>query len=227
MVSFGEIALKVIVGFIALFLLTKILGRTQISQITPFDFISSLVLGELVGSAVFDKEVKVIQVLFALALWGILVLLIEYTTQKVKSTRSFFEGKPVMVIHEGKIIRENLRKHKLDINQLQQLLRGKGIFSIREVEFALLEMDGSVSVLNKFNYGQPERQDLQLPPKSVNLSVTLVNDGEIVYDNLRELGFNEKWLMNQLKSQGYTQTKDIFYAEWEKDEGMFIQGFNA
>ncbi|MFE8703084.1 DUF421 domain-containing protein [Cytobacillus sp. FJAT-54145] len=227
MVSFGEIALKVIVGFIALFLLTKILGRTQISQITPFDFISSLVLGELVGSAVFDKEVKVIQVLFALALWGILVLLIEYTTQKVKSTRGFFEGKPVMVIHEGKIIRENLRKHKLDINQLQQLLRGKGVFSIREVEFALLEMDGSVSVLNKFNYGQPERQDLQLTPKSVNLSVTLVNDGEIVYDNLRELGFDEKWLMNQLKSQGYTQTKDIFYAEWEKDEGMFIQGFNA
>ncbi|MDF0727964.1 DUF421 domain-containing protein [Cytobacillus sp. S13-E01] len=223
--DYGSIALELTVGFFALFFLTKILGKTQISQITTFDFISALLLGEIVGSAVFEKKTTVWQILFALSIWGVLVLLLEYISQKFKRTRGFIEGQPTIVIHKGKIDRNMLKRSKLDINQLQHLLRAKGTFSIRQVEYAILETDGSLSVLNKAKFDPPSRQDHKMPEQPVFLPVTMVSDGEIIYDNLMESGFDEVWLQNQISSFGTTNVKDIMYAEWLEGEGLFIQTY--
>ena len=101
--EFGSIALEAIVGFIALFILTKILGKTQMNQITVFDFISVLVLGELVGNAVFDENVGVREILFAVALWGALVYFIDFFTLKVRRSRKILEGMPSILIRRGVI----------------------------------------------------------------------------------------------------------------------------
>lgn len=136
-----------VVGYIFLFIMAKLLGKTQITQITPFDFISAIVLGELVGNALYDQETGIPEIFFAVAVWGILIYATEILTQKYKRARKLLEGEPSIVIKKGKIIYEELKKNHLDINQLQHLLRSKDVFSIRECEYAILETDGTVSAL--------------------------------------------------------------------------------
>ena len=223
MMLFLNIFIELLIGFIALMILTKLLGKTQISQLTPFDFISALVLGELVGNAVYDKNVHIGMILFATILWGVFIYVTEWLTQKFRKTRGIFEGKPSIVIKNGLIDRDQLKKNKLDINQLLNLLRQKDVFSIREVEYAILEADGKISVLKKSNYAKPTISDLNLPVKPVNLAITLISDGEIDRDNLRTAGFDEAWLEQQLRKLNIEKVNDVLYAEWKQDEGFYCQ----
>lgn len=218
----GQTAIELFVGFIALFIITKVLGKTQITQITAFDFISALILGELVGNAIYDNNVGLGQILFAVFFWGILIYTMEIVTQKFKKTRKVLEGEPSIVIKNGKVQREQLKKNMLDVNQLQQLLRKKDVFSVSDVEFAILETDGSVSVLEKSKSQTPTKKDLNIPGKPVKLPVTLINDGEIIWDNLKSSGVDEIWLMNQVKSQGINKIEDVFYAEWKEGESLYV-----
>ncbi|GIP64327.1 UPF0702 transmembrane protein YetF [Virgibacillus pantothenticus] len=220
-----QMLIDTIFGFAALFLLTKVLGKTQITQLTPFDFISALILGELVGNALFDKEASVVEIGFVIVLWGGLIYLTEIITQKFKRTRSILEGGPDFVIYRGKLIRDVMKKNNLDINQLHSLLRAKDIFSLKEVEFAFMETNGTVSVIRKPPYQTPNKQELQVSTEKVNLATTLINDGEIIYDNLKEKNLTEEWLMEQLESQQYKSVTDVFYAEYKKGEDLFILPF--
>jgi uncharacterized membrane protein YcaP (DUF421 family) len=220
--NYGQIALELVTGFIALFLITKILGKTQITQITPFDFISALILGELVGNAVLDENIKLPKIMFALFIWFLLIYVIEMITQRFKGSRKLLEGEPSIVIREGKLQREVLKKNKLDINQLQHLLRSKSVFSVREVEYALLETDGSISVLKKPPFATPTVQDLNLPFQNAILPVTIIIDGEIERDNLNAMNKDEKWLKDQLRSFSIDDVKDVFYAEYKEGDGLFV-----
>ncbi|WP_243298853.1 DUF421 domain-containing protein [Bacillus litorisediminis] len=223
--DFLKIAFELVVGYAALFILTKILGKTQITQITAFDFISALVLGELVGNAVFDQDIGIREILFAVFCWCILIFTTEMATQKFKRVRKLLEGEPSIIIHKGKIVYNQLKKNRLDINQLQHLLRSKDVFSIRECEYALLETDGTVSVLKKSDFASPTRQDLSLPSEQVGLPITLVLDGEAVYDNLNAISKDLDWLKKELKQQGIPDIKNVLYAEWEKDKALHVQTY--
>ncbi len=223
----SNLTIELIIGFFALLIITKILGKTQISQITPFEFISSLVLGELVGNAIYDKDINTYYILYAVSLWALLLYIIELLTQKFKGTREFFEGKPSILIRNGQIDFNELKKEKLDINELQSLLRAKDIFSIREIQYAILETNGSISVLKKSKYDNPTNEDLNLSEKPVYLPITLILDGEILWDNVQACGFDEKWLKKQLHTNKTSKIKEIFYAEWKKDEGLHIVQKNS
>lgn len=213
---------ELVIGFMALFVITKMIGKRQLSQITPFDFISAIVLGELLGNAIYDKEIGLIYILSTLLLWGVLMLLVEIVTQKFKKTRSFLEGNPSIVIRNGIIDRKELKKNKMDINELLNMLRQKDVFSIREVEYGILESNGKLSVLKKSKYAQPTSEDLNISKKPVYLPTVIISDGEILLDNLKDSGFDEKWLKKQLNKKGFRAAKEVFYAEWKRDEGMHI-----
>lgn len=220
---FGDIFIELILGFIALFIITKVLGKTQITQITTFDFISALVLGELVGNAIFDHEVGIFNILYAVFIWGILIFVLEMITQKFSKTRGFLEGSPTIIIRQGQILRESLKKSKLDVNQLQHLIRSKGVFSIRELEYAILETDGTVSILKKAAYETPTKRDLQLNLEQVNIPITLISDGKVINDNLTEAGFNTTWLEEQLRQQNIFRVEEVMYAEWLEGSGLHVQ----
>lgn len=225
MQEYLSIFYELIFGFLALLVLTKILGKTQISQITAFDFISALILGELVGNALFDPEAGVPEIAFVILLWGGLVYITEIITQKYKGTRAILEGKPAIVMYRGKLVRDVMKENKLDINQLQHLLRAKDVFSLREVEFAVLETDGTISVLRKSAYQTPTVKDMHLQEQDISLSSTLINDGEIIYDNLREKNLTEEWLEERLRKQGFSSIKEVFYAEYRKGENLLAMPY--
>lgn len=225
MYDYFSIFYELVFGFFALFLVTKILGKTQISQITPFDFISALLLGELVGNALFDTNAGVLKIGFVILVYGLLMYVTEYITQKYKRSRYLIEGSPSIVIYNGKLIRDTMKKNKLDINQLQHLLRAKDVFSVQEVEFAILEANGTVSVLKKSDYQSPTRKDMKLSTQEVHLPLILINDGEIIYDNLKEKNLTEEWLIGQLREQGFKHVKDVFHAEYIKGQDLFLLPF--
>ncbi len=220
-----RILVEILFGFLALFLLTKFLGKTQITQITAFDFISALVLGELVGNALYDNEIGILKVGFSVIVWGVLIYTTEIITEKFKGTRALLEGKPSLIIHKGKINREALKQCNLDINQMQHLLRAKDVFSIQDVEYAVLETDGTVSVMKKPAQQNATKADLNIPLKPVPLPMTLISDGEILKDNLKETGYDESWLTQQLKFQEINEVNQVLYAEYKEGEQLFVLPF--
>jgi uncharacterized membrane protein YcaP (DUF421 family) len=220
-----SIAVELVVGYFALLILTKVLGKTQITQISAFDFISALILGELVGNSLYDKDISVWPILAAIFIWGSLIFTTEYFTQKFRRFRHIMEGTPAIVINKGKIDFQQLKKNHLDLNQLQHLLRAKDIFSVRECEYALLESNGTLSVLKKPMYENVQRADLNIKPVHVSLALSLVVDGEIVYDNLKIVHQKEDWLMSELNKQGFQSAKDVLYAEWKEGESLLVQGY--
>lgn len=221
--NYSSVFFETVFGFFALFVIAKILGKTQIRQLTAFDFISALLLGELVGNALYDENVGIPHVAFAIATWGTLMYVTEFITQRFKGSRSLLEGRPAIIVRKGKIDREAMKKNKLDINQFQHLLRLKDVFSLRDVEYAILENDGTISVLNKTRSQTPTRKDLKLQDEKVYLPVTLINDGEIIEDNLAEINKDKDWLYDQIKKQKISSIEEIFYAEYLEDEPLFIQ----
>ncbi|MBM7095419.1 DUF421 domain-containing protein [Bacillus sp. H-16] len=129
--SFLDMTIKLILGFffLFLFLITRLLGRTTINQLTPFDFVSPIVLSELLGNAVFEQNVPVYFVVYSIFLWGILLVIMEKGLLKLKGLRGPLEGKPAIVIRDGKIDRKELKKNRMNLNQLMSLLIQSEVFS--------------------------------------------------------------------------------------------------
>ncbi|WP_251550793.1 DUF421 domain-containing protein [Neobacillus muris] len=223
---YKDLALELIVGFVALLLVLKLLGRLQFSQITPFDFITGMVMGNLVGDAAFDEKTGLGEILFSIAIWGLLIYCVELLTQKSAFLRSFLEGTPSFLVYKGRIVYKNIKKNKMDLNEFQQLMRKKGYFSIYEAEYVILERDGEISVVPKHKYGAPTKQDLSIPAKPVNLPIAVILDGNLVEQNLKETGHNEEWLKDQLSKKNIKNYKEIFYAEWQEDRGLQISTYN-
>ncbi|MGN7311150.1 DUF421 domain-containing protein [Alkalicoccobacillus gibsonii] len=223
--TYGSLTVELIVGFFALLLLTKILGKNQLSQLSPFDFVSALVVGELVGNAIYDDEVSIFRVLVAIAIWGTLIYIIEILTQKIRRSRSLLEGSPSIVIYKGKVDFKALKKNKLDINQLQHLLRDKGAFSINEVEHGVLETDGTITILKKHAFDTPKNQELNIKSSPVPLPLLVILDGEISKKNLETANLTEEWLQKEIHRQGYKECKEILYGEWIEGDALYLQAF--
>ncbi|RYG72141.1 DUF421 domain-containing protein [Lentibacillus lipolyticus] len=215
-----------IFGFVALFLLVKFLGKSQLNTLTPFDFISAIILGELVGNALFEKKAGITEMAFVIVIWGALLYITELISQKYKGSRAALEGQPSIVIHKGYLMYDALKENRLDLNQLQHLLRTKDVFSLEEVEYAVFETDGTISVLKKSDYQTPTKGDMNVPPTPVKMARTLISDGEIVYDNLQEAKLTEQWLINELKQQNIESVDEVFYAEWQEDQqNLFVMPY--
>lgn len=217
-----QLTIELIIGFFALFMVTRFIRKTQINEITPFDFISAIVLGELLGNAIYDDEVRLGIIIYAITLWGILMFIIEKITQKFRRSRKFFDGDPAIIVRDGQIDFNVIKREKLDLNELLSILRQKDAFSIREIEFAILEQSGDISVLKKSKYNNPSTEDLSLPYKPVYLPINLILDGEILYDNLKAIGYDKKWLINQIHMFGVENVEEVFFADWKQDEGMHV-----
>lgn len=217
-----QLTIEIVIGFFALFFVTKLIGKSQINEITPFDFISAIVLGELLGNAIYDNEVKIWSVIYALVLWAILMLIIEKITQKFRKTRKILEGDPAIIIRNGQIDYTVIKREKLDINELLSILRQKDAFSIREIEYAILEQSGNISVLKKSKYDSPTLEDMKIPYKSIYLPIAIILDGEVISNNLKNIGFDDKWLGKQLTKHNIESIEDVFYADWKQDEGIHI-----
>ena len=224
-VNLQHLTLELVTGFFYMFVIIMFIGRKVINQITPFTFITSTVLSELLGNALYDKKVSVGYILYAMTLWALLLFVIEYLGRKSLVFRGFFQGKPSALIKNGVVDRDALKKNRMNLNQLQSLLRQSETFSIREVAYCYLEPNGSISILKKPPYQKTTLEDFKLPGKPAYVPVTLIRDGKVLKDELTDIGYDEAWLKNQLSLQNVTNLKDVFIAEWLEGDGIFVQTY--
>lgn len=221
-VSLGLITIKVIIGFITLYTIVTLTGRMGISQLTPIHFIFIIMIDDFLGHIIYENNESIIKFLFAVGLWTFLIFCIEFVSLKLSKVRLFLQGKPICIIKNGQLERNEIKKAKLDVNKVLSLLRQQRVFSVREVEFGILEPNGKLSIALKSKYENPTIKDLNLPNKKITLPVPLIIDGKIMRNSLDENGLDEKWLRQELKENGYIDLKNIFYAEWKENEGLYV-----
>lgn len=220
--EYGSIFIKLIAGFIGLWAMTRLLGKKEISALTPFDFISAVILGDLVGNTIYEKENSVQMLLFTLAVWTVLSITFEKITQHVSKLRKPLEGEPEILIRDGAIDLHKLRKNNLDFEQLRMMLRAKDTFSINEVAYAIYETNGSLSILKKPQYEPVTREDLDIDAKGVSLTQCVVESGSIQRPALESLGKHESWLLQELRKRGYPELTSVAYAELNEEGELCV-----
>lgn len=207
-------AIKLVIGFLGLWLLTRLLGKKEISNLTPFDFVSSILLSDMLGETLYAEDIRYSELILAFTVWFILSYIFEKITQYAKKLRGPLEGTPSIIIKNGVVDMKEMRKNKVDFSQLLMMLRQKDIFTMREVAYAIFETNGSLSVLKKSEYDNVERADLKLSVEQNQLSYCLVENGTIDDHNLSQIGKDKSWLFVKLKEQGCDDLNDLAYVEW-------------
>lgn len=213
---------KLVTGFVGLWAMTRLLGKKEISALTPFDFISAVILGDLVGETIYEDKHNWLMLVFTLAVWTGLSILFEKLTQHYKRLRQPLEGEPEILIRDGQIDLSKLRKNNLDFDQLRMMLRSKDIFSMNEVAYAIYETNGSLSVMKKPPYEAVTRADLELKERQVKLPVPLVEEGTVQRESLRRLRKDESWLRETLQERGFPDVRLIAYAEYDEEGELRI-----
>ncbi|KKK39266.1 membrane protein [Mesobacillus campisalis] len=222
-----SITVKLVVGLVTLLAVTRLMGKKELSQVTPFDFIYAIILGGIVEESIYDEKVSPLHLAYSAALWGALIYTIEILAKKKNFFRSIFKGKESHIIADGKLNVEAMQKNHLEMEQLRTLLRQNGVFSVSEVKNAYLETSGGLSVqrFGKYEPITPEAMGIKAPEN--NPSILLVDEGEVVEDGLEEIGKDSSWLKEALRKEGQSNIKNIFCAEWSEEDGFYIVPYKS
>lgn len=216
-------SIRTLVGFIILLILTRSLGKKQLSQMTYFTYITGIALGNIAGDMVVHRDIKVIDGITGMTFWAVLTLIVEFISLKSSKARIFMDGEPTIIIKKGKIIKEAMAANNLNMDDLSMLLRIKDVFSVSEVDYAILEPNGQLSVLKKEEHESVTKQDSNIPiSRRLYIPTELVVDGKVVSKNLEELNVSKDWLMKQLRLNGVNTTNEVFYAELQSDGSLFV-----
>lgn len=216
------ISLKGSIALIYLFFVIKMLGKKQISELNIFDYIIGLSLGNIAAEMTVNDEISIIGGLLAMSIYGIFSLLVSYITSKSIIIRRFITGFPIVIIQDGKISKEQLKKCKLDINDLLQDARESGYFDISKINYAVMEPSGKISFLPKSKYQPLTSNDMNLKVDKNSLTANLIIDGNIMNNNLKAINKDKKWLLKRLEKEGYDNPNELLLVICDNKEKLTI-----
>jgi uncharacterized membrane protein YcaP (DUF421 family) len=189
---------------------------------TFFDYIAGIAMGTLAASLAMEFTNSAGPYFLALTLWALYALSLGIISLKSRKARSIIEGEPTILIHNGHVMEENMKQIRFNIDDLIMGLRQKNIYNISDVEFALLETDGEVSVLPKSQKRPVTPDDLHLKTNYEGLNTEMIVDGKVVEQNLQQVGLDLQWLKDQLNAQNVHSVSDVVYAELSSDGTLYI-----
>ena len=223
-ISYLQLIIETILTFFALLILTRFLGKKQLSHLTFFNYITGITIGSLAANMVMLSTKDYLKELTSLALWCLLTSLIGYISLKSGKMRVILDGQPTIVVKKGVIDKEALSRTSLNIDDLTMMMRQKNIFSITEVDYAILEPNGTLSILKKPEFQNIQKSDLQIKNISPNYIPTeIIVDGKVIERNLKELGLSREWLNKELEKAGIFSIQNIIYAEIQTDGQLILQ----
>ncbi|PKM77382.1 MAG: DUF421 domain-containing protein [Firmicutes bacterium HGW-Firmicutes-15] len=188
------------------------MGKKQISQLTFFDYIVGITIGSIAASLSIDDHITYTHGLIGLVVWGSFPIIIAYLNLKNMRARRLLGGVSTIVIQNGTIVEANLRKERLHINDLLEELRIKGAFNIDDVESAILETNGQISVQMKADKQAVTPSDLNIAVRQQGLSANLIIDGKVMPDNLTLMGLSYEWLIGELKKSNINSPRQVMLA---------------
>lgn len=221
MADWLNILLRSIALVFMLFILTKWLGKKHLSQLSIFDYINGFVLGGIVAIITLDVNANFYHGLIAMLIWFIIPFTIEYLALKSKIVRNLIQGKSTVVIQDGKIMEDNLKKEGFSTDDLLQHLRADSVFQVADVEFAVIEPTGRLSILLKRENQPVTAKDLQLQLAPKKEPQTVIMDGKMLLEPLANLNLNPAWLETELDKLNVT-IENVFLAQADSDGQLTV-----
>ena len=200
------IALKLITGMIGILVFLRIAGKAQMAQITPLDTVSAFVIGALVGGVLYNPDMSMWHILFALTVWTLFNMLIRFAMRSAR-LHHFIKGESVFLVKDGAINFKNFKRNSLEMEQFRLLLRQKGIFSMFDAEDVIFETNGAVTVL---------------PPNHTAPSFLLVNNGAIIESTLDQCNRSKTWVLSNIVHNGFESPSELFCMEWTPRKGFYF-----
>jgi len=219
------VVVRSIIAFFTLLIFARILGKQQISQLTFFDYITGITIGSIAASLTTDLTSRAWPHWVGLFMWALLVFVFQLVILKGRSIAKYVDGEPAIVIMKGKIMEETLKKTKYRASDLLKLLRSKNVFDIKEIEYAVLETNGQLSILKKPEYLPVTPKDIGILTPYKGLSKELIYDGKVMEQNLEYIQKDEEWLLNQIRTFGFGSFDEVFLALIDETNKMFIDGY--
>lgn len=202
---------------------TRLMGKRQIGQLQPFEFSITLLIAEVAAIPLTDTSIPLLKGAITIGTLIFAQLFISYIALKSDKAREFISGRPVILVSNGKIIEEELRKERYNINDLIEQLRVSGYDNLFDVAFAILENNGQVSVIPKANKRPVTPEDLNIKVDNSTLTYDVIIDGRLMSQNLKELNVEKKWLMGELKKNNINSISEVFYASLDINKNLFFQ----
>jgi uncharacterized membrane protein YcaP (DUF421 family) len=218
--------IKSIISYLILLVLGRLMGRKMISRITFFDFLIGVTLGALAVRMSLGNESSLLMTIISAVVITSMALITDQLTMKSSLFRKIEEGKPIILIQKGKLLYENLSKAKISISKLLMLLRQKDVFDIEDVDYAIFENDGYLSVLLKPEKLSPTAGEMKISKPENGLSVDVIVDGKIIFENLKSSQHTKEWLLQQLQCQGVNRPDQVFYASVNKTGKLYVAAFH-
>lgn len=199
-----------------MFLIAKLMGHKQVAQLDFFDYITGITIGSIAAELATELD-EPWKPLTAMAVYGAVSITLSVITQRLPRLRKFINGTPTIIMDNGKIYRKNLKKAKLDLGEFMLMCREKGFFDLREIRTAVFEHNGKLTILPRSRQRPLTPKDVGIEPMEEKIGTEVIMDGQILGENLTRLGFDEVWLLRQLRAQGYHEAKDILLGIYSDD----------
>ncbi|GIO25906.1 DUF421 domain-containing protein [Ornithinibacillus bavariensis] len=214
--------IRSIIAFILLLVMARIMGKKQVSQLTFFDYCVGITIGSIAASMAVDQNIKITNGLVSLVIWGIIPIIIGMLGLKSPVIMRITDGKSDVVIENGKILEKNLKKNQLAVRELMVMLREKNIFNIADVEMAVFETNGQLSVLKK-------SEELPITPRTLGTIVErdhgptiVISDGKVMEKSLQKLGYTKEWLLGEIQAQGAEDFEDVFLSQVDSMGNVYV-----
>ena len=208
--------------FVSLLIFTRLLGKTQIGQLTFYEYVTGITIGSIAANVAASDPDKVWSHYYDLFIFVFLTYIVSLITMKSRPLRKLIEGSPTIVIQKGLILEENMGKLRYDLDELYSQLRQQGVLDVSEVQYAIVETSGDLSVIKKSVNQTLTKNDLAIHLPDPVFPIELIMDGTIIEHNLRRHNFTATWLEQQLISRGITDVTDVTYAGLDSKGQLFV-----
>jgi uncharacterized membrane protein YcaP (DUF421 family) len=205
----------------ALFVIAKCIGHKQMSQLDFFDYITGITIGSIAAELATELE-EPLKPLIAMVVYGAITVVLSLVTSKSPKLRKFINGAPTILMNDGKIYRKNLKKAKLDLSEFLVLCRQAGYFNLADIQTAVFEYNGRLTVLPVSVKRPLNPEDMQITPPPEHISTEVIMDGRILEENLKRRGLDKTWLDRQMKAQGVRRANEIFLGMCDQNNQLTI-----
>lgn len=214
-----------IIAFTTLLIYARLLGKEEIKQLTFFDYIAGITIGSIAATLTTNLNNRPWPEFVGLAIWVTMTYFLQWFTIRSRRAAKYIDGEALIVIMNGQMMEESMYKARLKLVDLMGLLRIKGVFDLTQVEFAVYEKNGSLSVLKKSEYQPVTPKDLQLPTKYQGIGTEVIYDGVVIEQNLKDLRLDRQWLDGELKKLGIKSPSEVFLGNLDTQGQLYIDKY--
>lgn len=215
-----------IVSVVILFILTRIMGKKQLSQLTFFDYVVGISIGSIAAAFAVDSSINYAKGITGLIIYALFPVILSIISLKNYKARKLLDGKPIILVNNGQIVEKNLKKVQLTVNDVLEECRLKNAFNLADIEFAILETSGKMSVELKPPNQPLTPKDMNIQTAYQGLCLNVIIDGDILDNHLRMIGKDRMWMQEELRKQNVLDFKEVLLGYIDSKNQLVVQKKN-